>query len=512
MKAVLRTFSALFLALVVLGGAALDLRAGVWPGRGVPAPGWGEVRDGSYVDAVEERLDRDTSLKGLLRPRYAELDYLAFGSLQAGVVEGEDGWLFLRDRVVALDPQQDAAMERTMTALGRVNELLAARGIELVVVVVPRALTVYPDLAPDLGEEGIATSYGDLVEGLRSRGVAVPDFVEALRAAPRRTYFKNDNHWRPEGSMIAARETARFIADEVLGGAPPPGEPIALEVRRGDEEVFRGDELRRLGFTEGGAIERRFLDSMRRIVVFDPADPDQPVYSAEGLHDFMGIGTSMSGNQWPFLTQVMVELGVGMSVYTRAGVGAAYRGVDLFRYWVGDLQRWPKVLVWEIPEDILAREDRYVFEPLESIAAMLEHAPFDVELVALDRIEVTGATGRESIDERDGARVDAGTRFEFDVSETPLVDGTMFHLELLLEPGRSQFGSEARIEWFGGADGQVPLGEARRWLRVGPLPHAVAVTLDVEPDERVTRIVVHPADRPTWVAFGRFGVYRPRTR
>lgn len=509
-----RTLSALVLSGAMLGGALVDLRAGVWPGRGVPTPAWDDVRSGAYVDAVEQRLEERSRLRAALRARNAELVHGVFGTLQQGVVEGPGGWLHLPSRMTEPGPEGRAAMARSVQALGRVHRSLAARDVALVAVVTPRACTVHPEGLPSPAQLPFVPVHDEVVAALRAEGVPVPDVAAALRASPRRTYLRNDAHWRPEGALVAARAVASFLRAEVFAGATPPGTPVDLVVERAArEEPYRGQELRRLGFTEGSAAERPFLDTILPLRVVRRDAPDVEVLSAAGPAPIVGIGTSMSGDTWPFFALLMADLGVEVSSYVRAGFAAGYRGVDLARYWASGVQAWPEVVVWEIPEDFFRCEGRYLYEPLESMAELLEAAPLSVELLALDDVAVEGAAGTEPAGERRGLRAAPATALEPDLTaRAPLAPGTLFHLELGLPTGRAAHLVEARVEWFGGPDGDRRLGGVQRVLRTSDLPHAVVVRLDAPADTPITRVVVHPADRESWVEFGRPALFRPGPR
>ena len=507
-----RTVSPLVLAAVLFGGAAIEVGSGVWPGRGVAAPTAVEVRDGSWVDAIESELEGRTALRRFLRPRYAELSYLAFGEMQQGVVEGEDRWLFLERRMLTQSRAQREGMARSMRAMGRIGALLEARGIDLALVVTPRAYTVYPEALPARPRRPYAALYGEIVEMLRGEGLTVLDVLDDLRASERRTFLKNDLHWRPEGALVAARAAARDLRDEGFDGGAPPGEPIDLVVQREEDAPFVGQELLRLGFTPGGALERRFHDQVRWARIVRPEDPETHVEAVEETCPILAIGTSMSGNRWPFLSALMAELGVGINAHVRAGFAAGYRGVDLARYWAVGALPLPQVLVWEIPEDFYAYEERYLFEPLESIVELLEESPLQLELVPDAWVSFDGVRDRApaSADVREEGVVDESSRITLEIPEgRALGPGAVLHFEVAINPARSVPQIEVRIEWFEGGE---RIGSSRRLLRASEMPHPIVVRLDPPEGREVDRIVIHPSDRTTWMEFGRFAILRPAPR
>lgn len=123
-------------------------------------------------------------------------------------------------------------IELTEEALGRLAESTRRRGIDLLVMLIPRREQVYDDLFRDvLARHALAADAYDarqpnqrLAEETRAQGVAVLDLLEPLSAAAstdRELYFPV--HLTPSGNTVAGAAAGRFLLQQGWLGAAANG-------------------------------------------------------------------------------------------------------------------------------------------------------------------------------------------------------------------------------------------------------------------------------------------------
>jgi len=142
-------------------------------------------------------------------------------------------------RVLAEDLERE---DHPVTVLAEHARSLAARGIRLVVVPIPKRLQVYPDrlpgLAPTADFAGADVPWERLLVALLEAGVEVIDLLPDFLAARHddsgqddpRLYLDYDPHWTPRAAELCAERIAERI--RAFAG-------LALEDVRADVEVRR---------------------------------------------------------------------------------------------------------------------------------------------------------------------------------------------------------------------------------------------------------------------------------
>jgi alginate O-acetyltransferase complex protein AlgJ len=132
------------------------------------------------------------------------------------VLMGSDGWMFLRANGMV---QQSAGLVRhddqiaaVADLLATIRELLAVRGIRLLVASPPNSATIYWDRLPLWAQSrGQRTEYDVLLDDLAERGVAHVDLRPPLFAAKAsgKVYWEHDTHWTPYGELAAFNAIAQ---------------------------------------------------------------------------------------------------------------------------------------------------------------------------------------------------------------------------------------------------------------------------------------------------------------
>ncbi|NUM43073.1 MAG: hypothetical protein HUU38_00090 [Anaerolineales bacterium] len=137
-------------------------------------------------------------------------------------IVGDEGWVFYRAEK-SLDDYQNAIplsetdLTEIQTNLDALASAYAARGIQLLVVIVPDKATIYGDyLPPEIPILGAESRLDQLTAYLAAHGTPLLDLRPALRAAreTQQVYFKTDTHWNDYGAYVGYTEMLRALGLE----------------------------------------------------------------------------------------------------------------------------------------------------------------------------------------------------------------------------------------------------------------------------------------------------------
>jgi hypothetical protein len=187
-----------------------------------------------YLRPFEKELENHSILASTLRPQVQLLYYVLFGDLGAKGIKGCNGWFFYKPDIEYLyrpsvdDPRSRSVdyndktqLDDPVAVITDFKQQLEARGIELLVVIVPGKGSVYPDLVtaklrPD-PEKPFSPSI-KVLQKLHQRDVMVVDlfgtFLEERRndsLSGDSLYLARDTHWRSRGLRLAAHRVAETI-------------------------------------------------------------------------------------------------------------------------------------------------------------------------------------------------------------------------------------------------------------------------------------------------------------
>lgn len=500
--------SFLVFATVIFGGPTYDIFHGNWPGRGtdVLKLPFEKIRSGVVTKRIEKQLRAGSSLDELSHPPYSELRYLVTGATNPGVVVGQDNWLFLSGRLTKPGVKTWGAMPDIVKALGELTRYLESNGVFVVFELAPRKQTLHPDMVPSNLPSPFFQTYEPILNQMRAEGLNVPDLRPALSGLDPQLYMTNDSHWTPEGCHVAAKVIADFIVDNIPGGQVP-GARLESKFYRSPPRARVGYEQTLLGFRKNGWLNRQFTNHVPTVFAGMANSREKPLYGATRSKPILVIGTSMSGAPYFTASQLIGWLGVNVENHSKAGFAAGYRGVEKFLQFMTGKRRFPKVLVWEIPEDFIAREGRYMLEPLLSVQEILGDAPLRETQIALESLEMSGITGeinefgifsgkttgpKAAISFALPRSIDAssGTVLKFDITIPEATTGP--HLGLL------------RVKW-GSKSGQAKRRSKEIILRVTPWMHTILIPLKGDEGETFDYIRILPLTSATDLRFGRFG-------
>jgi alginate O-acetyltransferase complex protein AlgJ len=273
------------------------------------------------------------------------------------VREGERDWLFLSDELTPHANAAQSAASRAQQVI-EMRQRLAADGIQLLVVVVPDKSRI---AAAHLGTLHRPAAFDDRVkqwtDPLAQAGVNVLDLSAALATLQRQgepAFLRTDSHWTEAGAETAAALVAQRI--QVLGNLPPSASRVRLKdrvtaVRPGDLVKLSGLDRLPIGWQPRPELAQQSSFEVVRDAALASAGHVDLFGDAE-LPSIALIGTSFSRNSnfVPFLEQKLNRQ-VGNFALDGGdfdGAARAYLRSPAFK------QTPPNLLVWEIPERVLA--------------------------------------------------------------------------------------------------------------------------------------------------------------
>ena len=143
------------------------------------------------------------------------LPIAATAAAAPAVIEGKDGWLFAGwERADKVDQK---ALASNIALLQEAQHLLAARQINLLVMVVPAKATFYPQRLPAnaaLTAE-IEGRYAAALARLQQAGLSTFDdkaVLQSVDKAPQTAFFRADYHWTAWAAEASADAAAQLIA------------------------------------------------------------------------------------------------------------------------------------------------------------------------------------------------------------------------------------------------------------------------------------------------------------
>jgi len=290
------------------------------------------------------------------------------GDLGPRVRRGAPGWLFLNDELTVHDQPQRNVSQRKADVL-KVQKLLSAKGIKLLVVVVPDKSRIE---ASQLGMLHRPSRYAgrasQWVTQLKLAGVEALDLTDTLAALKQKqaaAFLKSDSHWTEQGAHAAAvAVTAEMQRLKVIAS---PAQFLAIEKRA--ESLRPGDLIRLAGVdwlpttlqpeqdlaqeTSFKVVEkaRNMLGASSAVAANALTDD---LFGDADLPNVVVIGTSFSrtSNFVPFIEK---ELNAKVANLARSG-GDFSGAMNGYLSSVAFKKTPPKLVIWEIPERVLQQK------------------------------------------------------------------------------------------------------------------------------------------------------------
>jgi len=358
--------------------------------------------DGTLARLVERDLRLRSRVRRTLGSYYALALFYFLDEAQGHVVVGHDGWLFLPGRTL-LPRRDDRAVAATSAALlAAVERRLAAFGVRLIVVPVPRKSVLYADFLPR-GIDPRADLDEELVRALERRGVTTVDLLGLFRRHRERhpeelLYFQSDSHWTDAAQVLAAEEICR-----TAGILVPERERLGRLVSLGPAPQER-DHLEYIGlFLPERALDVLGLPRVERFgverdgkILTDHENP--PTMPAVAI-----TGTSFTARRE---LPLLLEHFAAQPVWNAADV-AAWPLATVARLLGEHPASLPEILVLELPG-----HHAIGLQPLQEVEPLLagHPPPADVPRLVLRRMNTRAQPGRKEGFEnaRELARLPAG--------------------------------------------------------------------------------------------------------
>ena len=188
-----------------------------------------------YLRAFEKKVEDENALVLKFRPQYQLAVWKLFSDPGEKVVLGSNcdpewkncakrpgRWLFYRQDVEFLvQPSpldvRSAKLDNPVQAILRFRDQLKAKGIELLVVVVPGKPSIYPERLTGVDGLKLAGHGKAILDSLNALGLNTVDLYTPLLAAKKYDerfgplYLDDDTHWTPRGAELAAAVIAGSV-------------------------------------------------------------------------------------------------------------------------------------------------------------------------------------------------------------------------------------------------------------------------------------------------------------
>jgi hypothetical protein len=187
-----------------------------------------------YLRPYEKEMENSSVFALWARPRMLFSCFLLFRDLGEKGVLGRNGWFFYKPdvdflvkpgvsdrRSIAVDPNDRPVSDNPVAAIKKFKEQLTARGIDLLLVIVPGKPSIYPDMVSSRMQPALAGTFSHslrMLSDLKKEGVETIDLFtpfarERLRDnnAGDSLFLHEDTHWKSR----AVRLTARVVAERV---------------------------------------------------------------------------------------------------------------------------------------------------------------------------------------------------------------------------------------------------------------------------------------------------------
>ena len=276
-------------------------------------------------------------------------------------IQGRDDWLFRTE--VDLDTQFTLG-EGTYAALGRFVKALNARGVQVVLLDLPRRGLLASDqlLPADRARYDARTAlanYRRALQRFRDVGFIVPDYGKLIEKTDgTEYYFRRDGHWTPDG----ARRTADLIAETVKAL------PLYATLRKKTFTTKRQGLTRHPGVLAIVASQICGGNYPAEVVhgyVTSPEESD--LFGEDPLPEITLVGTSFSATSTyhfaGFLQQALQTdvLNAALTGGNFDGALAQYLPTDAFQ------ESPPKLMIWEFAHPQIAAVNPAQFRRLRPL-------------------------------------------------------------------------------------------------------------------------------------------------
>lgn len=287
-----------------------------------------------------------------------------------GVV-GKNEWLFYNYEMS--EASHAASTNVSLDLIQRFNRVLAANGVNLVVVMVPVKMRIYSEHLPDdiKINDYMASNYERMNKALLAANVKTIDLNTAFVNSPKRNsdtplFFRLDTHWTPTGAMLAAETVkaginSNSVLKAALDATPEEAFKLAIANRKRPSKgrdlvenlpknalTFAPEMVAQVNVTRVQAPKEDLLGNRTPVGL--------TLVGSSYSMDWTGFGDALRYSLQRDILSVAVAADQGSWV----GIESYLRD-DAFQ------TKAPKMIVWEMPErdmrappDYKFRDARYV--------------------------------------------------------------------------------------------------------------------------------------------------------
>jgi len=187
-----------------------------------------------YLRPYEKEMENSSVFALSVRPRMLLTFFFLFRDLGEKGVLGRNGWFFYKPdvdflvkpsvvdrRSIAVDPNDKPVSDNPVAAIKKFKDQLSARGIDMLLVIVPGKPSIYPDVVSSRMPPASAGSFSHslrMLSELKKEGIEAVDLFAPFAAERLRDseagdflYLREDTHWKAR----AVRLAARVVADRI---------------------------------------------------------------------------------------------------------------------------------------------------------------------------------------------------------------------------------------------------------------------------------------------------------
>ncbi len=295
-------------------------------------------------------------------------------STESPVIEGDDGWLFLRSELNFLASGPFWGQVATQVSKARKPEWadpelaildfhrqLDEAGIELLFVPVPAKATVMASRLPIESDSNNDEAMQEFMARLRVSGVDVLDLKPVLTNVNNNgvpAYLKTDTHWSPAGLKAASEEIAQWLVDKGLASraaSPLSPTPQSILIRGDlvDMQSDTGDDLNETVMVEdlGGTAPAIAQSSPITLL----GDSHALVFS---------VGQDMHAKDAGLVEHLSAAIGAPIDRVAVRGSGATATRIELLRR--RDQMAGKKAVIWLFAARDLTEADGWRKVPVVS--------------------------------------------------------------------------------------------------------------------------------------------------
>lgn len=327
--------------LILLAGSAMTLANAALR----EADNGKSVWDGGWAAQFGKDFDEALALRKPSLAFWTTAGWRLFGEARSGAVVGAQNWLFTSEEFDGPEPAR--GIEATLAFARAMKQKLDARGVDLVVALVPAKARIYPDkLNGTVWPSQLKPVYGELRARLAAAGIATVDLETALKQGRARgqMFLSTDTHWSPDGTRVAAYAIAAQLARSHPELVPGNSDFSLTEVRT---DWHQGDLLTYLPL---GDYARAGDPRGDRLTLRDAVGDSGGGLFGDADTPIMLVGTSYSANsKWGFEAELKAATRSDIVNAASEGKGPfvplreAVEGTALD-------EAGTKLIVWELPE------------------------------------------------------------------------------------------------------------------------------------------------------------------